>query len=163
MKAIKFSALSLFLLLAAAVLAPALEQMSVTVKETQLRASPGYLGKVLGSVKYGDRLDVLEKANGWAKVNLPGGKSQGWVPLSALTVKKIVFTAGEAGGSSGASSGEVALAGKGWSHEVEAKYREESQLDYTWVDRMETYRVSPEQLLAFLRQGGLPETLGGAE
>jgi len=56
----------------------------------------------------------------------------------------------------------VALAGKGFNKEVEAQYKDEKQLDYTWVDRMEGYRVSPEQVLAFLQAGGLPVP-GGAQ
>ena len=140
----------------------AAEQMSVTVKETQVRAAPSYLGKILGLARYGDRLDILEKRSGWARVALPAGKLQGWVSLSALQEKRIVLKAGEAGSAGGASSGEVALAGKGFNKEVEAQYRDEKQLDYTWIDRMESYRVSPEQVLAFLRAGGLPVE-GGAE
>jgi uncharacterized protein YgiM (DUF1202 family) len=135
--------------------------MSVIVKETQVRATPSYMGKILGTAKYGDRLEVLEKQNGWAKVTLPAGKGQGWVNLSALSTKQVALKAGAAGTTSGASSGEVALAGKGFNQEVEAQYRDETQLDYTWIDRMEGYRVSPEQVLAFLQAGGLPQ--GGAQ
>ena len=135
--------------------------MSVNVKETQIRATPSYLGKILGVAKYGDRLEVLEKQSGWAKVTLPSGKGQGWVNLSALQEKRIVLKAGDAAATSGASSGEVALAGKGFNKEVEAQYRSETQLDYTWIDRMEGYRVSPEQVLAFLQAGGLQSAGGG--
>jgi uncharacterized protein YgiM (DUF1202 family) len=156
------SILAAILLLAAAAVFAAPKQMSVNVKETQVRATPSYMGKILAVVKYGDRLEVVQEQSGWAKVNLPGGKVQGWVSLSALQDKRIALTAGQAGGTSGASSGEVALAGKGFNKEVEAQYRDEKQLDYTWVDRMEGYRVSAEQVLAFLQSGGLPVP-GGAQ
>ena len=136
--------------------------MSVKVKETQIRATPTYLGKILAIARYGDRLEVLEKQNGWAKVNLPSGKGQGWVNLSALQDKRIALKAGDAAATGGASSGEVALAGKGFNKEVEAQYRDEKQLDYTWIDRMEGYRVSPEQIMAFLQAGGL-QAAGGAQ
>ncbi len=136
--------------------------MSVKVKETQIRATPSYLGRILAVARYGDRLEVLEKQSGWAKVALPSGKGQGWVNLSALQDKRIVLKAGEAGSTSGASSGEVALAGKGFNKEVEAQYRDETQLDYTWVDRMEGWQVTPEQVAAFLKAGGL-EAAGGAQ
>lgn len=136
--------------------------MSVNVKETQIRATPSYLGKILDVAKYGDRLEVLGKQNGWAKVTLPSGKGQGWVHLSALQDKRIVLKAGDAAATSGASSGEVAMAGKGFNKEVEAQYRDETQLDYTWIDRMEGFRVSPEEIQAFLRDGGL-QAAGGAQ
>ncbi len=136
--------------------------MSVIVKETQIRATPTYLGKILVVARYGDRLEVIEKQNGWAKVSLPSGKGQGWVNLSALSTKQVALKAGEAAATSGASSGEVALAGKGFNKEVEAQYRDETQLDYTWIDRMEGFRVSPEQIVAFLQAGGL-QAAGGAQ
>ena len=150
------------LLLAAAAVFAAPKQMSVNVRETQVRAAPSYMGKILAVVKYGDRLDVVQEQSGWAKVMLSGGKIQGWVSLSALQDKRIALTAGQAGSTSGASSGEVALAGKGFNKEVEAQYKDEKQLDYTWVDRMEGYRVSAEQVLAFLQAVGLPVP-GGAQ
>jgi SH3-like domain-containing protein len=136
--------------------------MSVIVKETQIRATPSYMAKILAVVKYGDRLEVLSEQGGWAQVTLPSGKGQGWVHLSALSAKQVVLKAGESGAAGGASSGEVALAGKGFNKEVEAEYRDEKQLDYTWIDTMEGYRVSPEQILAFLQAGGLP-LAGGAQ
>jgi len=136
--------------------------MSVIVKETQIRATPSYMGKILGIARYGDRLEVLEKQNLWAKVTLPTGKGQGWVHLSALSTKQVALKAGDAAATGGASSGEVALAGKGFNKEVEAQYRDETQLDYTWIDRMEGYRVSPGEILAFRQAGGLPVE-GGAQ
>ena len=158
----KSSILAAALLLSAAAVFAAPKQMSVNVKETQVRATPSYMGKILAVVKYGDRLEVIQEQSGWAKVSLSGGKIQGWVSLSALQDKRIALTAGQAGSTTGASSGEVALAGKGFNKEVEAQYKDEKQLDYTWVDRMEGYRVNPEQVLAFLQAGGLPVP-GGAQ
>jgi uncharacterized protein YgiM (DUF1202 family) len=138
--------------------------MSVQVKETQIRATPSFVGKILGMLAYGDRVTVLAEQSGWARISLPAGKGEGWVSLSALTKKQIVLKSGSQSVASGASSGEVALAGKGFNKEVEAEYRDEKQLDYDRIDRMEEeFRVSPEQVLAFLQQGGLPTTLGGAQ
>ena len=137
------------------------KQMSVQVKETQIRATPSFMGKILAVLHYGDRVIVLAQQSGWARISLPSGKGEGWVSLSALSPKRIVLKAGSQELASGASSSEVALAGKGFNREVEAEYRDEKQLDYSWIDRMEAFRVSPEQVLAFLQQGGLQESLGG--
>jgi len=137
------------------------KQMSVTVKETQVRATPSYMGKILAVVKYGDRLTVLAEQNGWARVSLASG--QGWVHLSALSAKQVALQAGSQNVSTGASSGEVALAGKGFNKEVEEQYKSETSLDYTWVDRMGGFTVTPEQVLAFLEQGALDTSLGGAQ
>ena len=90
----------------------------------------------------------------------PDGKLQGWVNASALTEKQIALKAGSQNVDSSASSGEVVAAGKGFNSDVEAQYKKEQKLDYSWVDKMETFVVTPEQVTAFLAQGGLQ---GGAQ
>jgi len=150
------------LLLAAAGAAFAAPQaMSVQVKEVQARATPSFLGKVVGTLAYGDRVSVLETRSGWARVSLPSGKGEGWVNLTALTEKTVVLKSGQ-NVEQTASSGEVSLAGKGFNSQVEAQYKEEQKLDYTPVDAMEKMSVSPAELSAFIAQGGLTEE-GGAE
>ena len=55
-------------------------------------------------------------------------------------------------------SEEVALAGKGFSKEVEAEYKKQNQsVDYTWVDWMGQQTVSSERLVEFLKQGNLAQ------
>ena len=142
-------------------IAQAPKQMSVTVKETQVRATPSYLGKILAVLAYGDQVDVLAEQAGWARVRLANG--EGWVHLSALSSKRIALQSGSQNVGTGASSGEVALAGKGFNQEVENKYKQDNQLDYTWVDRMGALTVSPEEVLAFLEQGELNTAIGGGQ
>ncbi len=136
------------------------DEMSVSVKETFIRATPSFLGKVLAKLAYTDRVEVQSTQGAWAKVSFSG--KQGWVSLSALSTKKYVLKAGSEDVSQIASSGEMALAGKGFNKEVEAKYKSDEKLDYTWVDRMATtYIVTPDQVAAFLSKGGLSGDLGG--
>jgi len=138
-------------------------EMSVTVKQTQVRDKPSYLGRILGVLSYADRVTVIDDSNkAWLKVTGPDGKLTGWVSASALTTKKIELAAGSENVQQGASSGEVALAGKGFNEDVEQKYKSDGNLDYTWVDKMETYNPPVDQVAAFLQQGGL-NTSGGAE
>ena len=83
-------------------------------------------------------------------------KLLGWLQESALTEKNIVLTSGKQV-KSGASSREVVLAGKGFSEDVERKYRSDADLEqqFRWVDRMEGF-VRPEmELQAFLSDGEL--------
>ena len=150
------------LVLVAAVSSAAPKSMSVTVRETQARATPSFLGAVLAVLAYGDRLDILEEQRDWLRVALPGGR-QGWVHRSALTEKRVVLEAGSGAAQTGASGSEVALAGKGFNKEVEAQYKTENQLDYTWVDRMEGFTVSPEEVATFVEAGGLQWAEGGAQ
>jgi uncharacterized protein YgiM (DUF1202 family) len=161
MKAKLFSLVVALLFVAGLSIAQTPKQMSVTVKETQVRATPSYLGRILAVLAYGDRVDVIAEQGGWARVRLPSG--EGWVHLSALSSKRIVLQSGSQNVGTGASSSEVALAGKGFNQEVEDKYRQDNQLDYTWVDRMGAFTVSPEEVLAFLEEGDLNTEIGDAQ
>jgi SH3-like domain-containing protein len=111
------------------------------------------MGQMITMLKYTDRVEVLEEKRGWARVSLSG--KQGWVHLSALSSKKIVLQAGDKNVEQTASSSEVALAGKGFNAQVEAEYKQEKGLDYTWVDRMEQITVSAVEIAAFIEEGAL--------
>lgn len=149
-----------FLLSVAAVASA--DQMSVTVRETQLRANPAFLGQVVSVLAYGDRVEVVQEQGPWFRVETDSGRS-GWVHSSALTNKRIVLESSSRDGSTGASGTEVALAGRGFNEEVENRYKSEEGLDFSGVDRMEGYDYPPEVLLAFLEDGGLAIPEGGAE
>ncbi len=165
MMRMRFLVAAVLLLATAGAFAADQKQMSVTIKQTQVRDKPGYLGKILGALSYGDRVTVLDQPAGapkdWLRVAGPDNTLQGWVNASALTSKRIVLKSGSENVEQGASSGEVALAGKGFNETIEKEYKQGSNLDYTWVDRMEQYTVTPEQVAAFIKQGGLAAEGGG--
>jgi uncharacterized protein YgiM (DUF1202 family) len=159
----KIRLLAVFLLLFASVGAFAAE-MSVTVKQTQVRDKASFLGKVLGVLNYADRVTVIDSSSkAWIKVTGPDGRLTGWVSASALTTKKVELAAGSESAQQSASSGEVALAGKGFNETVEQEYKSDGKLDYTWVDKMEKITVSPNQLSAFVSQGALTPQEGGSQ
>jgi uncharacterized protein YgiM (DUF1202 family) len=166
MRIVRLCVAACLMLAAGIVFAADQKQMSVTVKETPVRATPSYLGKILGTLKYADRVTVLDQPagtpKGWLKVRGPDGKLQGWVSLSALQEKTIALKSGTEDVAQGAATGEVALATKGFTEEVEKEYKQENKLDYTWVDRMEKFVVTSDQLTAFITQGGLLSAEGGA-
>jgi SH3-like domain-containing protein len=139
--------------------------LSVQVREGQLRATPSHLGKIVAKTSYGDWVTVLGERGAWKKVSLSNGKYQGWMHSTALTSKKIVLKAGQANVGTSVTRDEIALAGKGFSEEVEAQYRKTNKnLDYTWINRMEAMKVSSGQIedfitgghLALSEQGGKP-------
>lgn len=150
------------LLLLTLIAAPALviaqqpQQMSVAVKEAPVRDRPSFTGKVIGTLVYADRVKIEETKGDWLRISFaPKGIASGWVPKSAVQVQEIVLKAGDKAVGTSASSGEVALAGKGFSEEVEAEYRKDKKLNYAAVDKMEAFRVSPEAVSQFAAQGGL--------
>lgn len=137
------------------------EQMTIQIKEAQLRSQPSFLGKIEVTLSYGDRVIVLEERTDWVLVGVPNSSLQGWVHASALSTKKLKLQAGPS--STGASSDELVLAGKGFNAEVEARYKQENQeLDYARIDRMEReFPVAPQAIRQFLTAGGLVPA-GGA-
>ena len=135
----------------------AAKEMSVQVRDGQLRNRASFLGAVTGTVAYGDRVTVNQTQAGWCEVSIAG--KTGWIHESALTPTRVVLASG-AGDARAQSVGseEVALAGKGFSKEVEAEYKKQNQnVDYTWVDWMGKQKVPNEQLVQFLKQGELAQ------
>jgi hypothetical protein len=135
----------------------AAKEMSVQVREGQLRNRASFLGAVTGAVAYGDRVTVNQTQAGWSEVRTASGAT-GWIHESALTPKRIVLGSGTDDARIGASGEEVALAGKGFNKEVEAEYkRQNAKIDYAWVDKMLQFKVPEAELVAFLKQGGLAQ------
>jgi len=131
----------------------AAETQYIQVKEAPVRDKASALGKLLGTIPYTTPVIVLEKAGAWARISCSEPKLNGWISQSAITVKNLGLKAG-AGGTSSASSNEVALAGKGFNEQVEKEYRSQnSQLDFDWVDKMEAIKVTDEELAVFLSDG----------
>ena len=143
----------------AAAIAVSAATMSVQVKEAAVRATPSFVGKVVGSAAYGDRVEVQQSHGSWMRISAP--EITGWVHNSALSSKRIVLSAGQEQAKVSASGDELALAGKGFNSDVEAQFKARNRnVDFAWVDRMERTRVSPEEMRDFLQKGGL-KSAGG--
>ena len=135
--------------------------MSIQIKKGHLRTAPSFLGKIIATLDYGDRLDVIEEKNAWFRARVPATGTSGWIHATALTSKKIVLSAGAADVEKAATSDELALAGKGFNKQVEGEFRTKNRhLDYTWIDKMEGFVMSPSQIKQFIKYGDLA-TQGG--
>jgi SH3-like domain-containing protein len=145
----------ILVLLAASGLAAQSRTMYVATKNVSLKVGTGlFAGTVAGIIlNYGDQVNVLQERSGWIEV-LPvkDTSKRGWVRSTSLSARRIV-----AGSSTSASAGELALAGKGFSAEVESSYRQSSgsQANYVEIDRMEAQTVSLQDLYQFLNDGRL--------
>lgn len=139
-----------------------LKEMSVQVKVGELRATPSFLGKIVGRVAYGDRVAVLENRQPWIQVQAAGaGAVSGWIHQSALTPDRIVLKAGSTDVQQTASGDELALAGKGFNEQVEESFKAKNpKVDFTWIDKMETFVVSDDQMRIFLEQGEIQPKAG---
>ena len=138
--------------------------MSIQVKETPLRSSPNFLGKVIAQIGYTEQVEVISEKAGWSEVNVVSSGQNGWIHTSALTSKTIILDPGVDDIERAASSDEIALAGKGFGPEVEAQYKaDNSGVNYTVVDKMEKVVVSEDKMAKFLEAGGMSPEEGGAE
>jgi hypothetical protein len=130
--------------------------MSVQVKDGKLRDDPSFLGKIIGSVAYGDAVTVIRQQDPWYFVSIKTGQTSGWIHSSALTEKEIVLRAGDANVQKTASQREIALAGKGFNPQVENEFKKRNpNLDFAWIDRMEKMIVSDEEIVQFIKDGKL--------
>jgi hypothetical protein len=129
------------------------EFLSVQVRQGQMFSTPSFLGKVTANLAYGDKVELIEDKGAWKMVTIHNIK--GWMHESALTTKNIKLQAGKANVKTGATSSELALAGKGFNAKVEGEFKSKNKhLDYASVDRMErTFTFKPGQVQAFLKQG----------
>ena len=160
-----FSALTVFLLVllvASTTAGDATKMMSVQVKRGEVRATPYFLGKIVATLSYGDRVEVLGSKESWFHVSPQGKGVTGWMHASALSEKRIVLKAGGKDAQVAASSGELALAGKGFNADVEAAFKAGNRdIDFTWIDRMQNMNVPPGRILAFVQEGKLIPAEGG--
>ena len=122
----------------------------ISSKSADLKSSTGFFASTTGSLALGDEVSVLQVNGNWAEVRSVANTSKrGWTATSNLSTRRIVASG------TGASASEIALAGKGFSQEVEDSYKKQGNLNFDDVDRTEAITVSMEDLYAFVTEGRL--------
>ncbi len=131
------------------------ETVTVITKENAIRESPKFFSQVKALVKYGDRLNVVNKEEDWYKVKFRN--ISGYIHNTAVE-KRVVSSYSGYSPSKSASEGEITLAGKGFNPEVERAYKNKyPQMRYDLVDRIEKYELAENELIYFIKTGGLLE------
>lgn len=134
--------------------------MSVQVREGALRSGPSFLGQLTAKVTYAQQVQILGTRGDWVHVSAAG--KIGWIHESALTTKKLKLQAGTQDARLAASTDELALAGKGFSAEVESEFQKENrQADYTLVNKIESIEIPDAKIRGFLVRGGVEPPKGG--
>ena len=124
----------------------------VNVNSADLKSSTGFFASSAGTVKYADEVKVLAVNGKWTQVQTSAGNKTGWIATSSLTSKRLSAQ----GSAANASAKEIALAGKGFSPEVESEYKKAGgKIDYNAVDEMEKAVVPEKDLLNFIEEGRL--------
>lgn len=124
--------------------------MYVAVKAAEIKDSTGFFSKTLAVLNPGDTVTVLRVQGKWMEVRSAGNPPlTGWMAAASLSSKRVTSSGRSVSG------GELALAGKGFSAEVETVYRQGETLDYTAIDRMEAPKIPSDELSRFLNEGRL--------
>jgi uncharacterized protein YgiM (DUF1202 family) len=127
--------------------------MHVQVQSAQLRETASFLARPVGTIAYGTEVTVTQTHGDWRQVSAQG-TLEGWLHQSALSKKKIAMRSSSQEVGMGADSSELALAGKGFNAQVEADFKAKNEhIDFTWVDKMETFTVPRSELTRFLAEG----------
>lgn len=125
--------------------------MYVAVEKATIKSSTSFFAKSSGTLSYGDKITVLSTKGNWSQISSSSPAITGWIQSTALTKKQIVTQ----GSRVTANADELALAGKGFSAEVEAEYKKSGDVNYTAVDNMEKNEIEPETLSKFITSGSL--------
>jgi uncharacterized protein YgiM (DUF1202 family) len=122
--------------------------MFVTVNSAVLKSSTGFFSRTVGTLALGTAVTVIRESGKWMEVRT-GNALSGWIGTASLSSKRIASQS-----SNSATAGEIALAGKGFTKEVEIEYRKNG-LNYSAVDAMENLTIPGEELLRFVNDGRL--------
>lgn len=144
-----------FLLLALVLVAGSLfaietgDTVAVSVREAEVRSAAGFLSPVQSLLEYGTSANVLSVRGDW--IQIEAGSTRGWLHSVSVLPPQEMNLSGEAIGQ-GASTREIALAGRGFNEQVEREYQEQQDLDFGPVDDMETLVLPLGELGAFLEE-----------
>ena len=134
--------------------------VKVVTQQAAIRQDKRFFAPVVATVPYGGVMQTLAREGDWLRVQYGG--AQGWIHVSAVEEQKLELSSLMKAKARETTQDEVALAGKGFTPEVEKAFRAKNpQMKYDLVDRIETYRVPQEDLQVFVKDGWLREP-GGA-
>jgi hypothetical protein len=139
--------------------------MAATVKvitqEAMIRKDKRFFAPAVIRVPYGEMIQELGKEGDWLRVGYQG--KQGWIHISAVQEQKFRLSSLAGERAQETTREEVALAGKGFTPEVESAFRNKNpKMRYDLVDQVQSYKIAEPQLQAFIRSGNLKEP-GGAQ
>lgn len=131
----------------------------IKTKENYIRESDRFYSPIKAKVLYDETMQVIERKNDWLHVKY--GDIDGWIHQSAVSESrqmkyKPVVLGAEIDPEAEKDNHEVALAGKGFTPDVEKKMGEnDPALNYAQIDEIEKREIPQEKLDTFMKEGGL--------
>ena len=140
------------------------DEPAVSVRVAELKTGLGFLAQSVTQLDYGESVVITELRGDWVKVRVTATGDEGWLHVTAVARKSdLRLDLSDDPSATATSSREIALAGRGFNEQVEARYRSEKGLDFSVVDEMEDFGQPNHDLAACLDDGGLNVGDGGAE
>jgi len=134
--------------------------IKVITQEAVIRKDKRFFAPAVVRAPYGAVLEESRREGDWFRVSYQG--KQGWVHVSAVQEQKFDLSSLAGGRARDTSQEEIALAGKGFTPEVEKAFRDKNpKMRYDLVNQVQSYKVDEQKLQAFLKAGNLKEP-GGA-
>ena len=134
--------------------------LKVITQDAVIRKDKRFFAPALVRAPLGASLQELGREGDWFRVSYQG--KEGWIHKSALQEQKFQLSSLAGGKAEEASRDEVALAGKGFTPEVEKAFREKNpKMRYDLLNQVQAYQLDDQRIQAFLRAGNLREP-GGA-
>jgi uncharacterized protein YgiM (DUF1202 family) len=111
---------------------------------------------VEASLEYGDGVTFLADQSGWYQIELSDGQI-GWIFSDAVDENRTadIVLQGERQERRTVTSREIALAGRGFSENLEQELSEDQKVDFSAVDELERRSIGSDQLIAFLTEAEL--------
>jgi hypothetical protein len=133
--------------------------VKVITQEAVIRNDKRFFASPVVRAPYGSVIEQIGREGDWLRVSYQG--KQGWLHISAVQEQKVQISPFSQGKAREASQDEVALAGKGFTPEVEKAFREKNpKMRYDLVNQVESSKVAEAGLQAFMRSGSLREPGG---
>lgn len=127
--------------------------ITVQTLTAKLMKTPSFIGATSAKLVRGDQLTFEEAQKDWYKASTKKGES-GWINKTSIVEKAVALSTKPGGGTGGATADEVALAGRGFSKDVEEKYKSEHKdMDFSHVDAIEKLDVEGDDLAKFAADG----------
>ncbi len=135
--------------------------VKVITQEAVIRKDKRFFAPAVTRVPYGSVIQESGREGDWLRVSYQG--KEGWIHVSAVQEQKFQFSSWAGGKAQEASQDEVALAGKGFTPEVEKAFREKNpKMRYDLVNQVQSYKVDEQKIQTFLQAGHLKEPGGGS-
>jgi hypothetical protein len=129
------------------------DTVTIRVLSAKVMKGPKFIGPTAGTVSRGEHLSVKEVKGDWYRVS---GSFAGWLHKTNVTEGKVALSSKPGGSGGNVNRDEVELAGRGFTPEVEQKYKQGNpELDFSHVDAIEKTGIDPAELEAFVTEGKL--------